>query len=151
MYADLQALISTSGTSLWQATQVLALSAFYFGALALLVKGTEAVNDLKRAKRETSVNLWLFFLDALLFAPLIAVVVGIIRWGLPGSSFELIRPDTWDALPVAVTAVAAVFVGDFISYWRHRLEHTRLLWPSPCHPSQRHRHDLADAQPLSPD
>ena len=29
-----------------------------------------------------------------------------------------------------VTVAAAVFVGDFVGYWRHRLEHTRLLWPS---------------------
>ena len=25
---------------------------------------------------------------------------------------------------------AVVFLGDFFSYWRHRLEHTRLLWPA---------------------
>ena len=24
----------------------------------------------------------------------------------------------------------AVFIGDFTGYWRHRLEHTRILWPS---------------------
>jgi sterol desaturase/sphingolipid hydroxylase (fatty acid hydroxylase superfamily) len=127
---ELQTFSSAGAVSLWKATQILALSAVYFGALALLVKGTGAIADLKRAKRETSVNLWLFALDALLFAPLIAVVVGIIRWGLSGSPFELVRPESWNALPVAITAVAAVFVGDFISYWRHRLEHTRLLWPS---------------------
>jgi sterol desaturase/sphingolipid hydroxylase (fatty acid hydroxylase superfamily) len=130
LLADFQALISGAGTSLWRSTQILALSTVYFGLLALLVKGTEAIDAAKRARRETSVNLWLWVLDALLFAPLIAIVVQVIRWAVPGSPFEVVRPESWDSLPFAVTAVAAIFVGDFISYWRHRIEHTRLLWPS---------------------
>jgi sterol desaturase/sphingolipid hydroxylase (fatty acid hydroxylase superfamily) len=128
--SDLQAFSSTSAVSLWKAIQMLALSAVYFGLLALLVKGTGAIDAAKRARRETSVNLWLFVLDALLIAPFITVVVRIIRLGLSGSPLELVRPESWDSLPVVVTGFAALFVGDFISYWRHRLEHTRLLWPS---------------------
>jgi len=128
--SDLQAVSSSSAVSLWKAMQMLALSAVYFGLLALLVKGTGAIDAAKRARRETSVNLWLFVLDALLIAPFIAVVVRIIRLSLSGSPLELVRPESWDSLPVVVTGFAALFVGDFISYWRHRLEHTRLLWPS---------------------
>ena len=33
-------------------------------------------------------------------------------------------------MPAIIVGFTAVFVGDFIGYWRHRLEHTRLLWPS---------------------
>ena len=31
--------------------------------------------------------------------------------------------------PIAVV-VLAIFAGDFIAYWRHRLEHSRWLWPA---------------------
>ena len=130
MFSDLQGVFSNSAVSLWKAVQMLALSAVYFGLLALLVKGTGAIDAAKRARRETSVNLWLFVLDVLLIAPLVAVVVRIIRVAIAGSPLELVRPDWWDSVPLVVTGVAAVFLGDFISYWRHRLEHTRLLWPS---------------------
>ena len=46
-------------------------------------------------------------------------------WG-----FRLLEPARWEALhPIAIIFVA-VFLGDFVGYWRHRLEHTPLLWPS---------------------
>ena len=41
-----------------------------------------------------------------------------------------ISPHFWDSLPSLIVAFVAVFLGDFIGYWRHRLEHTRFLWPS---------------------
>ena len=130
MLSDLQAFSTSGAVSLWKAIQMLAVSALYFGLLALLVKGTGALEAAKRARRETSVNLWLFVIDALLIAPIIAVAVSIIRVTISGSPLELVRPDWWAAVPAAVTLFAALFIGDFISYWRHRIEHTRLLWPS---------------------
>ncbi len=130
MFADLQAYLIGIATGFWQGTQVLVLSAVFFGLLALLVKGKEAIEGTKRARRETSVNLGLFVVDSLLFGPLVVIAVQIVRWAVSGSPLELISPRSWDSLPVAVTATAAVFLGDFISYWRHRLEHTRALWPS---------------------
>ena len=130
MFSGLESFLVGSALSFWTAVQLLAISAVYFGLLALLVKGTGVIQAAKDGRRETAVNLWLFVLDALLIAPLVAIMVSIIRVGLANSFLELVRPETWDTLPVAITAVAAIFVGDFISYWRHRLEHTRLLWPS---------------------
>ena len=85
MLSDLQAFSSSGAVSLWKATQMLAVSAVYFGLLALLVKGTGALDAAKRARRETSVNLWLFVIDALLIAPIIAIVVRIIRVSIAGS------------------------------------------------------------------
>lgn len=32
-------------------------------------------------------------------------------------------------MPVLVV-MAAIFIGDFVTYWRHRLQHTRILWPA---------------------
>ena len=130
MFADLPAFFTGIATGFWQAIQLLALSALFFGLLALLVKGKEAIEATKRAKSETLVNLRLFVLDSLFFGPVVVIVVQIIRWAISGSPMELISPRSWESLPVALTAAAAVFFGDFISYWRHRLEHTRTLWPS---------------------
>ena len=130
MFSDLQAFFTDSAAGLWRATQMLALSAVYFGLLALLVKGLGAVEAARRSRHETAINLWLFVLDVLLFAPVVAIIIQIIRGGLAGSPLELVRPAWWDSLPIVVTGFVAVFAGDFISYWRHRLEHTRMLWPS---------------------
>lgn len=130
MFPDLHALLSASASSLWESIQILAISAIFFVLLALLVKGKEAIEQANRARRETSVNLGLWALDTVLIAPIIAVVVQIISWSVIASPFELVHRDAWNALPSVITAVVAVFVGDFISYWRHRIEHTRLLWPS---------------------
>jgi len=41
----------------------------------------------------------------------------------------LLTPAHWANLPVPVMLLIVLFVGDFIGYWRHRLEHTPLLWP----------------------
>ena len=42
----------------------------------------------------------------------------------------MIDGDIWTHLPRGMTFFAVVFIGDFVSYWRHRLEHTRWLWPA---------------------
>ncbi len=115
---------------LWMALQILLLSALAFALLALLVKGREAIAAAERARKEVSVNLSLFILDALFVAPFAALVVELIRGTVSAFSLQAVNADTWSALPIGVTSVAVLFLGDFISYWRHRLEHTRLLWPS---------------------
>jgi sterol desaturase/sphingolipid hydroxylase (fatty acid hydroxylase superfamily) len=130
VFADLQAYFAGIAISFWKSTHMLALSAVFFGLLALLVKGKDAIEAAKRAKRETSVNLKLFVFDSLLFGPVVVTVVQIIRSSISGSPLELISPRSWDSVPLLLTGTAAVFCGDFISYWRHRMEHTRVLWPS---------------------
>ena len=79
MFSGVIALLSDAGASLWIATKILALSAVAFALLGLLVKGVKAVEAARRATREVSVNLSLFFLDGLFVAPLAAVGVQIIR------------------------------------------------------------------------
>src|SRR5918997_1122839 len=41
-----------------------------------------------------------------------------------------VRPASWSVLPPVLVGFLAIVAGDFVGYWRHRLEHTRLLWPS---------------------
>jgi sterol desaturase/sphingolipid hydroxylase (fatty acid hydroxylase superfamily) len=123
-------LLQSSAQSLWIAVQLLGLSALLFGFLALLVKGAEAVAAGRRALGELRVNLSLYCLDALLVGPALAVLVSVIRHGVTRYSLELIDSGTWLRWGSGATLMAVVFVGDFISYWRHRLEHTCWLWPA---------------------
>jgi sterol desaturase/sphingolipid hydroxylase (fatty acid hydroxylase superfamily) len=125
---ELSRLLQSSVHSLWIATQLLGLSAVSFAALALLVKGAEAVAAARRALGELPVNLSLYALDALLVGPVI--LVSAIRSGVTRYSLTLIEPRTWSLIGPEGTLVAVVLAGDFIAYWRHRLEHTRWLWPA---------------------
>jgi sterol desaturase/sphingolipid hydroxylase (fatty acid hydroxylase superfamily) len=112
------------------AAQILVLSAVIFVGLAVIVKGDKAFAAARRAAAESRINLWLAFLDSLLFAPVIAVLVQVVRAAVSWSGLAIFSPDQWDSAGTMLTAIAVVFIGDFVSYWRHRLEHTRLLWPS---------------------
>ena len=123
-------IIRDSVAALWTALQFLLGSAIAFALLALLVKGREAIAAAERARKEVSINLWLYALDALFVGPLTAVVVQLIRVTVGGSPLEVVTPSLWASVPVWVTLLAVIVLGDLISYFRHRLEHTRTLWPS---------------------
>ncbi len=120
----------SAAESLWIAAQVLFLSATIFAAVAVIVKGRDAIDAARRAASQSRVNLTLGFFDALLFAPVIAVVVQLVRSAVTWSGVALVPAGLWPTLGTFPTFLAAIFIGDFISYWRHRLEHTRLLWPA---------------------
>lgn len=130
MLEQIAALVLSAGESLWVAAQVLILSAFLFAGLAVLIKGPAAVRAARQAAAESRVNLTLAVLDALLVAPIIALLVQVIRGGVSWSGIGLGTPGWWESIGTVPTVFAAVFLGDFVSYWRHRLEHTRLLWPA---------------------
>jgi sterol desaturase/sphingolipid hydroxylase (fatty acid hydroxylase superfamily) len=123
-------LVQSAVVSTWTAAQLLGLSALMFGALALLVKGDEAIAAARRAAREIRLNLSLYFIDAILVGPVLAVLVALLRTGLTHYSLVLVDPHAWASLGPATTFVAVVVLGDFVGYWRHRMEHTRLLWPA---------------------
>jgi sterol desaturase/sphingolipid hydroxylase (fatty acid hydroxylase superfamily) len=123
-------LLYSAADSLRIAVELLVWSTVAFGSLALLVKGKEALSAAGRAANEIRLNLSLRFLDAVFVAPVVAVAVAVLRAGLTEYSLVLIDAETWQMLPQLAVFAAVVFVGDFISYWRHRLEHTRWLWPT---------------------
>lgn len=123
-------MLQSAGESLWVAAQLLFLSATLFAVLAVIVKGPAAIDAARRAAAESRVNLTLGFLDALFVGPVIAVLVQLVRGTVEWSNAALATPDFWSGLGTLGTFLAVVFVGDFVSYWRHRLEHTRLLWPA---------------------
>ncbi len=130
MLSHIPDLFRVAAGSLRAAAEILAYSAIAFAGLALLIKGRAAVDAARHAVREVRVNLGLYFLDALFVAPVLAVLVALVRRGVDVVSLDVIQPHFWDGLGRPVTFVAVLFIGDFISYWRHRFEHTHLLWPS---------------------
>jgi sterol desaturase/sphingolipid hydroxylase (fatty acid hydroxylase superfamily) len=122
--------LQSAATALRIATELLFYSAIWLCGLALLVKGKEAIAAGRKAAREIRMNLSILVLDVLFVAPVAAVLVRLVRLGVEHLPFQLIEVSVWEALPRGVTLFAVVFIGDFMSYWRHRLEHTRLLWPA---------------------
>ena len=127
--AVVQVLFS-AGQSIWTAAQILLLSALFFAWLAVVLKGREAIAAVRRAAAEVRINLSLFFLDVLFVAPVIALLIQGVRAVVDWSGLALASPGNWASIGTVGTLVSVVFVGDLVSYWRHRLEHTRLLWPS---------------------
>jgi len=115
--------------SLIDAAQLLAFSVVLFTVIVFVVKGQEMIALGRRAIAEVRLNLSWYFLDAMFVAPVIALIVAAIQAGVTGYSLQIVGTDTWNRLGRPLTFVAVIFLGDFISYWRHRLEHTRWIWP----------------------
>lgn len=101
----------------------------FFMLLALVVKGRRAFGDLRRALPECRLNLTLHFADAVLVIPLITLIA---HWS--HEHLYSLKPTVlsrgWEGLNPVLAMLLAVFLGDLIGYWRHRLEHSRALWPS---------------------
>jgi sterol desaturase/sphingolipid hydroxylase (fatty acid hydroxylase superfamily) len=123
-------LLHATYQSLRVAAELLLYSALWFGFIALLVKGSDAIRDARLAFREMRFNVTLLFLDSIFVAPLLALAVTLIRTTVAAYSLNIVSDHVWTALGRPATLVAAVFLGDFFSYWRHRLEHTPWLWPA---------------------
>jgi sterol desaturase/sphingolipid hydroxylase (fatty acid hydroxylase superfamily) len=128
--AAVTSVIQSAATALWIAAEILFYSAVWFGGLALLVKGKDAIGGARKAAKEIRLNLSILVLDVLFVAPFVAVAVDLVRRGVEWLPFGVVDVHTWDVLGRGGTAFAAVFIGDFFSYWRHRLEHTHLFWPA---------------------
>ena len=112
------------------AFELLTVSAFIFGLLALVMKGHEAVRAARRAVTEIRLNLSWYLFDAICISPFVVVVVAVISTGANEYSLHLVSPGMWSDAGTLLTFVIAVFLGDLCSYWRHRLEHTPWLWPA---------------------
>lgn len=108
----------------------LALLAIWFFALAWVVKRGRAIADAKAAASETRVNLILHVVDALAVAPVVVFLAAGAIGLLQRADLVLDSGPLWDGLGHVGTALAAVVLGDFVGYWRHRLQHTALLWPA---------------------
>jgi sterol desaturase/sphingolipid hydroxylase (fatty acid hydroxylase superfamily) len=124
-------LVIDSVAALKDALWVLALAAAVFGGLAVITKGLwPAWAAAKRAIHETHFNLLIFFLNSLVVAPIFVILYTWMTNFADEFDWRLIAPHVWNVIPSIFVGFIAVFAGDLIGYWRHRLQHTRFLWPS---------------------
>lgn len=75
------------------------------------------------------VNLIVYLVDALIVTMSITMLVGLIYRNLGSGGLMFFSPIV-EKMPVWVIGIVSVAVGDFVGYWRHRLEHSRILWPA---------------------
>jgi sterol desaturase/sphingolipid hydroxylase (fatty acid hydroxylase superfamily) len=101
--------------------------ALFFLGVGLVRRGRMLLDDMHRSFAETRLNLKIVAFNAVLVAPGLAVASDVMSRTIAGGALEA---GFWADLPPLVTIGLAVFIGDFVGYWRHRLEHTKLLWPS---------------------
>lgn len=123
-------MMATILESLRIAIELFAYSAIAYALLSLLVKGGAAIRAAKRAVPEIRLNLAWYFLDAMFIAPVIGLAIAGCRLFVDHYGLSVSDGFVWAAIGKPATIIAAVFVGDLVSYWRHRLEHTPWIWPA---------------------
>src|SRR5687768_4165799 len=106
-----------------KATQPLVIVAVFFAIVALVVKRRLALHHAKQAVGEVRINLLLHFFDLLVVAPPLAFLLAAMGRFFDQFGLRLIDEAQWAAMPFVAVAFFAVFVGDFVGYWRHRFEH----------------------------
>jgi sterol desaturase/sphingolipid hydroxylase (fatty acid hydroxylase superfamily) len=111
------------------AAAALAISVLVFGLIALLVKGRQAIDAGFRAIAEVRMNLAFYFFDALLVAPVLTIIIAGLTHFISRNSLQ-VGAWVWPEVGYPVTFIAVLFLGDFVSYWRHRVEHTSWFWPA---------------------
>jgi len=123
--------ILTSGMwSLIDALKAMIAPAVFFFCLGLIIKKRALFDDMRRAVGEAGLNIKIMVVNLLFTAPLIVLVNQAIHHILENLDLFLIAPSAWNGIPAWTVMLFAIFIGDFVGYWRHRLEHTKLLWPS---------------------
>ena len=104
--------------------------ALFFILLGLAVKRGRFLVDARRAVAESSLNVQILVFNLLLVIPLIGIAGQAIHGLVVPNGLFLVPPSAWEGVPLVATLFLGVFIGDFVGYWRHRLEHTALLWPA---------------------
>jgi sterol desaturase/sphingolipid hydroxylase (fatty acid hydroxylase superfamily) len=130
MWIDVAPFLQTAGISAWAAATALIAPALVFAALAFAAAGKRSLHTAHAATGEVATNLTLYGVDILLVSPLLAIAVAALGAWMQQAGLALLHPSDWSALPQWLVLLVAVFAGDFIGYWRHRLEHTAPLWPA---------------------
>jgi len=115
---------------MWLVVEPLFWPAVAFALLALAMKGRGAIESARQTKRETGTTLALYVFDFFLVAPPLGIAIALIATTVSRFSLSFVSESTWSAAGAPLTLLFAVFLGDFTSYWRHRFEHTRWLWPA---------------------
>lgn len=100
-----------------------------FLLLGILTKGRTVLSDMRRAVTQTSLNLQIMVVNFLVFGALSAPISQALVSYFHRTGAMLYDLSVWQSLPTPFVVVAGVVIGDFVAYWRHRLEHSHFLWP----------------------
>lgn len=103
------------------------LAVFFF--LTVLFKKQETIRYIKSVLPESLLNLQSMLFNLLLVPFWIAILAPL----LPDLTDEIglnFATPFWSLFPTWLLIPITLFIGDFIAYWRHRLEHSPIFWPS---------------------
>lgn len=118
-------IINSAAEAVYLGVSNLFLLAALFFLFALLVKGRGTIEAIQNSFSNSVFNLILMSFNIIFLSPVIILLSQV----LPNFSNHFLL-EFWNELPKIVVIFLAVFFGDLIGYWRHRLEHSILLWPS---------------------
>ncbi len=119
-----------SGLALKTAGLELLVPALVFLLIGALTKGRALFVDMRRALAETGLNVQILVFNTVLVVPLIALGSQVMSDAATRYGLIIVQPEVWRSLPFWILIFCGIFIADFVGYWRHRLEHSPLLWPS---------------------
>jgi sterol desaturase/sphingolipid hydroxylase (fatty acid hydroxylase superfamily) len=120
----------SSSVALIRAFESIVVAGVFFVLLAMLLNGRAVFARFRRALPQTLLNLKIITFNALFIVPLIAFGSTAVYAFVEATELRLVGPEAWAAWPALVVMALGVTVGDFVGYWRHRLEHAPFLWPA---------------------
>lgn len=123
-------LLMESARNLFSALQALTVPALFFLCLGYIVKRGEFLREARRALPEVRLSAEIQAFNIVFSSPFLVIYMTAIHGFMSDHGLFVIHPRGWEAVPTVLTLFVAVFVGDFFHYWRHRLDHTKLLWPA---------------------
>lgn len=122
--------LTTSWNAVGQTAMGLLYPALFFLVLAFAVKGPSFIQDIRRALPQSSLNIQIIAFNVILVTPFLVLAVVGFHSILMDAGWIFVSPAVWENLPNVVTIFIAIFIGDFVGYWRHRMEHSPLFWPA---------------------
>lgn len=123
-------LLLTSAQNLYAAFKMLLIPALFFLICTVAYRRGTWMDDLRKGIPESELNLKIIAFNSVIGFPLVAILLTAFHSWIKQSGLILFQPSDWDWMPAPLVLFITVFLCDFFNYWRHRLEHSPLLWPS---------------------
>ncbi|MFO7856860.1 MAG: sterol desaturase family protein [Paracoccaceae bacterium] len=120
----------SSVEALISAFEGLLVPAAAFSLLAMLMRGRRIFGDLRRGLPEIGLNLQIMAFNVAFVVPMVVTLSTFLSGTVRQNGLSLVPAEVWAQMPVWLVAAIAIAAGDFFGYWRHRLEHTAVLWPA---------------------
>lgn len=100
-----------------------------FFLFTLLIKKKRTFTYIRNVLPESFFNFQAMTINLLFIPILIAVLAPLMPKVTDELGLSFATP-FWASIPNWALIPITLFIGDFIGYWRHRLEHSKFLWPS---------------------